>query len=122
MAGITIKDAPLVERLELNDKFPVSNGSGLPISANLQQVKTLVNDGNATKEDLEYKQDKIEDLESIRQGALKGTTAIQEIPSEYITESKLNNKGYATKQELTNKVDKVIGKQLSTEDFTTLLK
>ena len=30
--------------------------------------------------------------------------------------------GYATKDELANKVDKVDGKQLSTEDFTTLLK
>ena len=30
--------------------------------------------------------------------------------------------GYATKEELKNKVDKVAGKQLSTEDFTTLLK
>jgi hypothetical protein len=30
--------------------------------------------------------------------------------------------GYATKQELDNKVDKVTGKQLSTEDFTTALK
>lgn len=30
--------------------------------------------------------------------------------------------GYATKAELANKVDKVDGKQLSTEDFTTLLK
>lgn len=30
--------------------------------------------------------------------------------------------GYATKAELANKVDKVNGKQLSTEDFTTLLK
>lgn len=30
--------------------------------------------------------------------------------------------GYATKQELNNKVDKVSGKQLSTEDFTTALK
>lgn len=29
--------------------------------------------------------------------------------------------GYATKQELDNKVDKVSGKQLSTEDFTTVL-
>lgn len=30
--------------------------------------------------------------------------------------------GYATKEELNGKVDKVEGKQLSTEDFTTLLK
>ena len=48
------------------------------------------------------------------------------IPSEYVTETELSNKGYATTTALTNglngKVDKVTGKQLSTEDFTTALK
>lgn len=105
----------------------------------------------ATKEELGSKQDVIEDLESIREGASKGQTALQSIPeeyvteqelqgkgfltgipSEYITEDELNEKGYltehqslahlATKIELDGKVDKIIGKQLSTEDFTTLLK
>ena len=42
--------------------------------------------------------DDIADLETIRQGAAKGATAVQDV---------------------TNKVDKVSGKQLSTEDFTT---
>lgn len=48
------------------------------------------------------------------------------IPSEYITESELTAKGYATASSvnaaLGNKVDKVNGKGLSTEDFTTALK
>lgn len=109
----------------------------------------------ATKDELSdglnKKQDIIEDLDSIRENASKGTTALQsvpseyvteseleqkgfltEIPDEYVTESELNEKGYltehqslahlATKIELDGKVDKIIGKQLSTEDFTTLLK
>lgn len=48
------------------------------------------------------------------------------IPSEYITESELTAKGYATalsvNAALGNKVDKVDGMGLSTEDFTTALK
>ena len=54
------------------------------------------------------------------------------IPSEYITETELEAKGYltehqdisglATKSELDSKVDKVIGKGLSTNDLTNTLK
>lgn len=109
----------------------------------------------ATKDELSdglnKKQDIIEDLESIRDNASKGATALQSVPSEYVTEQELEGKGYltsvpseyiteeelegkgyltehqslahlATKSELEGKVDKVVGKQLSTEDFTTLLK
>lgn len=92
--------------------------------------------GYATVTQVNEKQDAISDLDTIRTNSEKGATALQEIPSEYITESELNNKGFltqhqdishlATKSELTsklnNKVDKVNGKQLSTEDFTTALK
>lgn len=45
----------------------------------------------------------------------KAETALQSIPSEYVTEGVLN-------EGLEGKVDKVSGKQLSTEDFTTALK
>lgn len=86
----------------------------------------------ATKEELNSKQDVIDDLASIRDGASKGKTALQSVPEEYVTEQELEEKGYltehqslthlATKSELEGKVDKVVGKQLSTEDFTTLLK
>jgi hypothetical protein len=48
------------------------------------------------------------------------------VPSEYITETELNNKNYVNTTQLSyglsNKVDKVDNKQLSTEDFTTALK
>ena len=46
---------------------------------------------------------------------------MQSVPPEYVTETELNNKGYATTSALNNKVDKVSGKQLSTQDFTTEL-
>lgn len=60
---------------------------------------------------VEDKQNKITDLDTIRSGAAKGATALQSVPS-----------GYATTSDLDNKVDKVSGKQLSTEDFTSALK
>ena len=42
------------------------------------------------------------------------------IPSEYITESELNSKGYLTEhQDISDKVDKINGKGLSTNDYTT---
>lgn len=56
------------------------------------------------KEDIEeklaYKQDRIDDLDTIRKNAEKGSTALQSVPSEYVTEEKLQKKGYATTAEL----------------------
>lgn len=73
----------------------------------------VVDLGNVITEhqDISGKQDKIADLDAIREGASLGATALQSIPSEYVTESDLDNK-----------VDKIEGKGLSTEDFTTALK
>lgn len=97
---------------------------------------------------LREKQDAITDLNAIREGAKKGATAIQkvktingqsiegegnieikggnEIDVEVDTElSEESSNAIANKTvtaALKNKVDKVDGKQLSTEDFTSLLK
>lgn len=80
----------------------------------------------ALTSDLSKKQDAITDLATIRSNAAKGATALQSVPDEYVTETELTNKGYATTSAMNaalgNKVDKVSGKQLSTEDFTTALK
>lgn len=76
----------------------------------------------AKKTEWDGKQDAIADLDAIRSGAEKGATALQSIPSEYVTETELTAKGYATTSALNDKVDKVSGKQLSTEDFTSALK
>ena len=83
---------------------------------------------------VEYKQDQIEDLESIRAGAAKGATALQSYTEKYtgtVTGIKINGTvksgsgvidlGTIT-TDISGKVDKVAGKQLSTEDFTTALK
>lgn len=68
-------------------------------------VPEIDTDNLATKDDLSEKQDKIEDLEAIRQGASKGATALQSIPDEYVTEDELT--GFATTSDLNNKADKI---------------
>lgn len=52
------------------------------------------------EEKLAHKQDSIDDLNTIRKNAEKGSTALQSVPSEYVTEEKLQKKGYATTAEL----------------------
>lgn len=68
----------------------------------------------AVEEGLAKKQGVISDLDEIRSGAKLGATSIQDISH------------LATKADvltwLSEKVDKVAGKQLTTEDFTTVLK
>ena len=53
------------------------------------------------------KQDNIEDLEEIREGAALGKTALQEVPAEYITEEELEAKQYLTEhQDISHLADK----------------
>jgi hypothetical protein len=42
------------------------------------------------------KQDVIKDLETIRSGASLGSTALQEVPAEFVTEDELSNMDYTT--------------------------
>lgn len=82
-----------------------SKYTGAQVEDALDKAKTAVQ-----PEELKNKQDVIADLEEIRSGAAKGATAVQDISH------------LATKEELKGKVDKVDGKQLSSEDFTKALK
>lgn len=86
--------------------IPVVDQSYRPNSSNAQS-------GKAVASAVSGKQDTIADLAQIRSGAAAGSTAVQ--PGDL--------KSYATKQYvetgLAGKVDKVEGKQLSTEDYTT---
>ena len=74
----------------------------------------------------ENAQERIPDLEDIRDGATKGATALQSVPEEYITEEELDAKGYAVARNVANalatKVSRETGKGLSTHDVTTALK
>lgn len=84
-----------------------------PVTKEKIYIKTTVSkppvidvqvDGESVLEDriakinLSDKQDVITDLDAIRVGAEKGATALQSIPSEYITETELANKGYLTSE------------------------
>ena len=53
------------------------------------------------------KQDVISDLETIRTNAAKGATALQSIPSDYVTESELNEKGLATVTYVNQEIGKI---------------
>ena len=58
-------------------------------------------------QDISGKQDVISDLDTIRSGAAKGATALQSVPSEYITETELNARGYATTANVNAEIDTV---------------
>ena len=53
-------------------------------------------DKGVVEEKLAKKQDVITDLATIRSNASRGATALQSVPSEYVTESELSAKGYLT--------------------------
>ena len=64
-------------------------------------------DKGVVEEKLAKKQDVITDLATIRSNASKGATALQSVPSEYVTESELSAKGYATTSQVSTKQDKI---------------
>ena len=77
-------------------------------------------DGSITKEKIDAavlatKQDTISDLDAIRQGAEKGSTALQSESEPVYTADKPS---LALKSELNGKVDKEEGKGLSSNDYT----
>lgn len=74
-------------------------------------------------EGLSEKQEVIDDLQAIREGAALGATSIQEIPSEYITDSELAAKDYATNTALTqglNEKQSVIADLVAIREGATL--
>ena len=54
---------------------------------------------NEISQIIDGKQDVISDLETIRNNANLGASALQSVPAEYITETELNNKGYLTQHQ-----------------------
>lgn len=66
----------------------------------------------ALKSDISGKQDVISDLETIRSGAKLGSTALQEIPAEYITEEELSGKSFATTE--------YVGQQIANIEIPTV--
>lgn len=66
------------------------------LEAKINKITSVDTSQFVTKEELNTKQDAIVDLDQIRLGSEKGKTALQSIPSEYITETELESKGYLT--------------------------
>lgn len=62
---------------------------------------------------LSTKQDVIDDLATIRSNAEKGATALQSVPAEYVTETELEGKGYATTTQVNAKQDTLSENQLA---------
>lgn len=76
-------------------------------------VKAYVDDIAQSKQDI------ISDIATIRANSAKGATALQEIPSEYVTESELAGKGYATKSELQSLTNEVSASYESLNNMIT---
>ena len=79
-----------------NTTFKTINGQQITGDGDITIDTNVDLSGYATKSELNTKQDVISDLDSIRSGAALGATALQSVPSEYVTETELNNKGYLT--------------------------
>jgi hypothetical protein len=121
LAGTALQEHQDISHLatkdEVDTKVDKVDGKGLSTedftTDEKNKLASLENyDDTQVKEDIATiktgKQDVIKDLNTIREGASKGATALQSVPSEYVTKTQLDQK-----------VDKVSGKQLSTEDYTT---
>lgn len=76
------------------------------ISERLDDIVSEMGDF-ATESQLNNKQDVITDLDTIRQGAAKGATALQSVPSEYVTETELSSKNFATVSQVNAKQDTI---------------
>lgn len=79
------------------------------MSKKIVDIEKLTRYHNNINSLLIKKQDVLNDIEDIRTGASKGATALQSIPSEYITDVELDNRKYATSdyviEELKSKSD-----------------
>lgn len=62
---------------------------------------------NEISQIIDSKQDKISDLETIRSGAALGATALQSVPSEYVTDDELSQKGFLVGEETSEELDDV---------------
>ena len=87
----------------------VGGGGGGNIVVDTEMSSTSTNpvQNKVVYSELQKKQDTISDLADIRSGAALGKTALQSVPSEYVTESELTEKGYATTSQVNDKQDRI---------------
>lgn len=107
----TTVDSELSETSENPVQNKVVYGLAVAVDKHTEQLEAYLNYTTQSitriDEQIATKQDTITDLATIRSNAAKGATALQSVPSEYITESELNAKNYATATQLTAKQDTI---------------
>lgn len=117
--GLLIKAYRILGRITGSEKIPVSDGGDLPKAVTTKQLKDFVLKYVVGEENVQSDwEEKNEDSDAF----IKNKPTIPE----EVTEQTVSDWGFATtsvmNEALSGKVDKVNGKQLSTEDFTTALK
>ena len=85
----------------------VGGGSDIVVDTEISSTSTNPVQNKVVYSELQKKQGTINDLADIRSGAALGKTALQSIPSEYVTESELTEKGYATTSQVNDKQDRI---------------
>ena len=85
----------------------VGGGSDIVVDTEISSTSTNPVQNKVVYSELQKKQGTISDLADIRSGAALGKTALQSVPSEYVTESELTEKGYATTSQVNDKQDKI---------------
>ena len=83
------------------------SGGNIVVDTEMSSTSTNPVQNKVVYSELQKKQDTISDLADIRSGAALGKTALQSVPSEYVTESELTEKGYATTSQVKDKQDKI---------------
>ena len=103
------------------EKFVGDAISAINIPEVPTKVSQLENDVNYLTEhqDISGKQDIITDLDTIRSGAALGATALQKVPAEYITEDKLDGKGYLTADIADKKYAPIGSEGVDLSDYAT---
>ena len=116
LEGLEKYDKLIKNYIDLSDKSLLDNVDSLTIdvdalklidheayiSADITLEETLK---KYTDNEVSKKQNIIEDLDEIRSGAAKGSSALQSVPTEYITEDELAEKEYVN----TTQVEYLIG-------------
>lgn len=82
-------------------------GGNIVVDTEISSTSTNPVQNKVVYSELQKKQGTISDLADIRSGAALGKTALQSVPSEYVTESELTEKGYATTSQVNDKQDKI---------------
>lgn len=108
-------------------ELDVNSANAVQNKAVAEAISNTNNEIDNVKKTLTSKQNTISDIDQIRS---KANSALQKVPEEYVTESELSDSITILEESINNeiasldtkKVDKIFGKQLSTNDFTNSYK